>query len=57
MRIRAWSVRNCGKICLAHGVCYAMRRRPPRGGRGLKQLGHHVCVGLTGVAPRAGGVD
>ena len=54
MKIRARSVRSCGKICLAHGVCYAMRRRPPRGGRGLKQQIRNRVLLCPRRPPRGG---
>ena len=54
MKIRARSVRSCGKICLAHGVCYAMRRRPPRGGRGLKHAGDLVIDPIRRSPPARG---
>ena len=33
------------------------RRRPPRGGRGLKYSAHSAGAAIGDVAPLAGGVD
>ena len=42
------------QICLAHRVCYAMRRRPPRGGRGLKHVMAVRAYGVWCRPPRGG---
>ena len=43
--------------CTAHRKDHFRRRRPPRGGRGLKYAAEHDLRTGREVAPLAGGVD
>ena len=50
-----WGVRIYGKLSIAHRAIYDMRRRPPRGGRGLKLvLDQRVAETIARRPPRGG---